>query len=61
MKYRILAELTQLYEIEVDADNRDEALEIAQNANECEFSLFNNVPFDDDWRVIDNSVEEVLT
>lgn len=52
-KYRVLAEATQLYEIYIEADNPKQAIEKANAKNMADFQLFNTIPFDDDWQIID--------
>jgi hypothetical protein len=57
--FRVMAELTQLFEIYVEAENYNEALELAEEAHSTEWELFTDRRYEDDWKVIKSSVEEV--
>lgn len=56
--YRVLAELTELYEIVVEANNAQEALEKARDAGQYEFEPFTDRPYENDFNIIEDSVEE---
>jgi hypothetical protein len=58
-KFRVLAELSEVYEIEIEADNYTEALEKAYDTDRTDWKPFADREFADDWTVITNSVEEV--
>ena len=55
--YRVLAELNTLYEIYIEAENEEDALEQAHDASINEFELF-DPRSDNDFIIIENSVEE---
>lgn len=50
MKFKITASSITYYTLEIEAENEDKAFEIAQDADGSEFD---EVPFSDDWRIID--------
>ena len=54
-KYRVLAELTQLYEVEVEANSESEAIELAQEADA--WAVWDDTGMMDGYEVI--SAEEV--
>lgn len=54
-KYRVLAELTQLYEVEVEANSESEAIELAQEADA--WAVWDDTGMMDGFEVI--SAEEV--
>jgi hypothetical protein len=54
-KYRVMAELTQLYEVEVEASSEDEAMELA---GEVDFwDVWDDTGLSDDFKIL--SAEEV--
>ena len=57
--YRVLAELTQLYEIEVEADSEAHALEQASDADIGEWHVWDETGMTDGFEIIKPSVEEV--
>ena len=57
--FRILAELTELFEIEIEADNQSEALEKAYDTDRTDWTPFADHQFADDWQIIPSSIEEI--
>lgn len=55
--YRVLAEATQIYEVEVDADSESEALRITRDLDIDAFKLWDTTGMTDGFDII--SVEEV--
>lgn len=54
-KYRVMAELSQLYEVEVEASNEDEAMVLA---GEVDFwDIWDTTGLSDDFKIL--SAEEV--
>ena len=54
-KYRVMAELTQLYEVEVEASSEDEAIKLA---GEVDFwDVWDDTGLSDDFKIL--SAEEV--
>lgn len=57
--YRVLAELTQIYEIEVEADSEEQALELASDADIMDWHVWDETGMTDGFEIIKPSVEEV--
>jgi hypothetical protein len=55
--YRVLAELNTLYEIYIEAENEEDALEQAKVSSRLDFDKF-DPRSDNDFIIIENSVEE---
>lgn len=58
--FRVLAELSQMYEVEIEAGSEAEALAKAKLLDISDFNPCNEYGFDDDWAVLENSVEAIL-
>jgi hypothetical protein len=56
--YRVLAELTQLFEIEVEADDMSQALEKAKDADVMDWHIMDETHSTDGFEIIYSSVEE---
>jgi hypothetical protein len=56
--YRILADYSTLYEIYIEADSPEEALEQAQEASISDFSKF-DPRGQDDFNILPDSIEEL--
>ena len=57
--FRVLAELSQLYEIEIEAESEEEAVKIAKDMDSTNFSPFIEGGFEDDWQILEELTEEV--
>jgi hypothetical protein len=57
--FRVLAELSQLYEIEIEAESEEEAVKIAKDMDSSNFSPFIEDSFEDDWHILEELTEEV--
>jgi hypothetical protein len=57
--FRVLAELSQLYEIEIEAESEEEAVKIAKDMDSTNFSPFIENSFEDDWQILEELTEEV--
>ena len=57
--FRVLAELSQLYEIEIEAESEEEAVKIAKDMDSTNFSPFIEGGFEDDWKILEYLTEEV--
>jgi hypothetical protein len=57
--FRVLAELSQLYEIEIEAESEEEAVKIAKDMDSSNFSPFIEDSFEDDWQILEELTEEV--
>ena len=57
--FRVLAELSQLYEIEIEAESEEEAVKIAKDMDSSNFSPFIEDSFKDDWQILEELTEEV--
>ena len=57
--FRVLAELSQLYEIEIEAESEEEAVKIAKDMDSTNFSPFIEDSFEDDWQILEELTEEV--
>jgi hypothetical protein len=56
-KFRVLAELTQLYEIELEADSASLAVEMAKGLDSYEFSVWDDTGLSDGFDII--NAEEI--
>ncbi len=54
-KYRVMAELTQLYEVEVEASSEDEAIKLAGQVDF--WDVWDDTGLSDDFKIL--SAEEV--
>jgi hypothetical protein len=57
--FRVLAEISQLYEIEIEAESEEEAVKIAKDMDSSNFSPFIEDSFEDDWQILEELTEEV--
>lgn len=57
--FRVMGELTQMFELEVEAANYNEALEIAQDSDIGEWHVWDTTGMTDGFEIIKNSVEEI--
>ncbi len=57
--YRVLAELTQIYEIEVEADSEEQALELASDADIMDWYVWDQSGMTDGFEILKPTVEEV--
>jgi hypothetical protein len=57
--FRVLAEISQLYEIEIEAESEEEAVKIARDMDSSNFSPFIEDSFEDDWQILEELTEEV--
>ena len=56
-KYMVLAEATQLYEIELEADSASQAVEMAKGLDSYEFTVWDTTGMSDGFEII--SAEEI--
>lgn len=56
-KYRVMAELVQMYEVELEADSASQAIEMAKGLDSYEFSVWDDTGLSDGFEII--SAEEV--
>lgn len=56
-KFRVLAELSQIYEVAIEAENEADALVKAKGLDISDFNLFNDSTFENDWIILENSAE----
>lgn len=57
--YRVLAELTQIYEIEVEAESEESALEQASEADFMDWHVWDETGMTDGFEILKPTVEEV--
>jgi hypothetical protein len=57
--YKVLAELSEVYEIEIEADSEEEALDKAYDTDRTDWTPFADHEFADDWFILPNSIEEI--
>jgi hypothetical protein len=55
VKYRVMAELSQLYEVEVEASSEEEAMKLAGEVDY--WNVWDNTGLSDDFKIL--SAEEV--
>lgn len=55
VKYRVMAELSQLYEVEVEASSEEEAMKLAEEVDY--WNVWDNTGLSDDFKIL--SAEEV--
>lgn len=58
-QFRVMAELTELFEIYIEADTYNEALEKAYDTDRTDWTPFADHEFADEWRVLPSTIEEV--
>lgn len=51
-KFRVMAELVQMYEVELEADSASQAIEMAKGLDSYEFSVWDDTGLSDGFEIV---------